>query len=51
VAHICNPSYSSGRDQKNCGVRAAWINSKTPSQSMKSWVWWHTPTITAIREM
>jgi hypothetical protein len=23
VAHICNPSYSSGRDQKNCGVRAA----------------------------
>jgi hypothetical protein len=23
VAHICNPSYSGGRDQEDCGLRPA----------------------------
>jgi hypothetical protein len=23
VAHICNPSYSEGRDQEHCGARLA----------------------------
>jgi hypothetical protein len=38
VAHACNPSYSGGRDQKDCGSKPAWANnsqdliSKNPSQ-------------------
>jgi hypothetical protein len=38
VAHVCNPSYSGGRDQQDCGVKPAWANSfrdpisKNPSQ-------------------
>jgi hypothetical protein len=27
VAHTCNPSYSGGRDQKDCGLKPAWANS------------------------
>jgi hypothetical protein len=26
-AHACNPSYSGGRDQENCGSKPAWANS------------------------
>jgi hypothetical protein len=39
VAHICNPSYSGGRDQEDCGSKLARANSssrpyteKNPSQ-------------------
>jgi hypothetical protein len=38
VAHACNPSYSGGRDQEDCGSKAAQANSlrdlisKKPSQ-------------------
>jgi hypothetical protein len=38
VAHICNPSYSGGRDQDNHGSRPGWTNSlrdpisKSPSK-------------------
>jgi hypothetical protein len=38
VAHVCNPSYSGGRDQEVGGLRPAWANSlqdpisKNPSQ-------------------
>jgi hypothetical protein len=27
VAHACNPSYSGGRDQEDCGLKPAWANS------------------------
>jgi hypothetical protein len=27
VAHACNPSYSEGRDQEDCGSKPAWANS------------------------
>jgi hypothetical protein len=27
VAHTCNPSYSGGRDQEDCGSKPAWANS------------------------
>jgi hypothetical protein len=27
VAHTCNPSYSGGRDQEECGSKTAWANS------------------------
>jgi hypothetical protein len=27
VAHACNPSYSGGRDQEDCGSRSAWGSS------------------------
>jgi hypothetical protein len=27
VAHICNPSYSGGREQEGCGSKPAWANS------------------------
>jgi hypothetical protein len=27
VAHSCNPSYSGGRDQEDCGLKPAWANS------------------------
>jgi hypothetical protein len=27
VAHACNPSYSGGRDQKDCVSKPAWANS------------------------
>jgi hypothetical protein len=26
VAHTCNPSWSGGRDQEDCGSRPAWAN-------------------------
>jgi hypothetical protein len=39
VAHACNPSYSRGRDQEDCGSKPAWaksssnpISKKNPSQ-------------------
>jgi hypothetical protein len=38
VAHTCNPGYSGGRDQEDCGWKPAWENSsqdsilKIPSQ-------------------
>jgi hypothetical protein len=38
VAHTCNPNYSGGRDQEDCGLKTAWENSspdpilKNPSQ-------------------
>jgi hypothetical protein len=38
VAHVCNPSYSGGRDQEDQGSKPAWANSwrdpmsKNPSQ-------------------
>jgi hypothetical protein len=38
VAHTCNPSYSGGRDQEDCGLKSSWANSsrnpisKNPSQ-------------------
>jgi hypothetical protein len=27
VAHACNPSYSGGRDQEDCSLKQAWVNS------------------------
>jgi hypothetical protein len=27
VAHACNPSYSGGKDQEDCGSKPAWANS------------------------
>jgi hypothetical protein len=27
VAHVCNPSYSGGRDQEDHGSKPAWVNS------------------------
>jgi hypothetical protein len=27
VAHVCNPSYSGGRHQEDCGSKSAWVNS------------------------
>jgi hypothetical protein len=27
VAHACNPGYSGGRDQEDCGSKSAWANS------------------------
>jgi hypothetical protein len=51
VAHAtCNPSYLGGGDQEDCGSRPAQVNSKTPSQQQKSWVWWCTPVIPATQE-
>jgi hypothetical protein len=32
VAHACNPNYSGGRDQEDCGSKPAWANSVTLSQ-------------------
>jgi hypothetical protein len=28
VAHTCNPSYSGGRNQEDCGSKAAWTKKK-----------------------
>jgi hypothetical protein len=30
VSHICNPSYSGGRDQEDCGSKSALANSSRP---------------------
>jgi hypothetical protein len=30
VAHTCNPSYSGGRDQEDCGLKSAPANSSRP---------------------
>jgi hypothetical protein len=27
MAHVCNPSYSGGRDQEDCGLKSAPANS------------------------
>jgi hypothetical protein len=29
VAHTCNPSYSGGRNQDDCGLKPVWANSST----------------------
>jgi hypothetical protein len=49
VTHACNPSYSSGRDQKEHCLKPAMAKKKTPSQKI-SQAWWHIPIIPAIRE-
>jgi hypothetical protein len=35
VAHACNPSYSGGRDQEDCGSKPAWENSSKDPISKK----------------
>jgi hypothetical protein len=35
VAHACNPSYSGGRDQEDCGSKPAQENSSQDSSSKK----------------
>jgi hypothetical protein len=44
MTHACNPSYSGGRDQEDCGSEPAWANSsqdpisKNPSlKKKKKW--------------
>jgi hypothetical protein len=36
VAHTCNPSYSGGRDQEDCGLKPAWANSSTRPYLIKT---------------
>jgi hypothetical protein len=36
VAHTCNPSYSGGRDGKDCGLKPAWANSSRDPIPQKS---------------
>jgi hypothetical protein len=36
VAHACNPSYSGGRDKKDCGLKPAWANSSQDPISKKT---------------
>jgi hypothetical protein len=43
VAHACNPSYSEGRDQEDCGSKPAWANnSQDPilKKTNHKKVWW-----------
>jgi hypothetical protein len=42
--HVCNPSYSGGKDQEDYGVRpdSAKKVCETPISVDKSWTWWHT---------
>jgi hypothetical protein len=35
MAHACNPSYSGGRDQENCGSKPAGKNSLQDASSKK----------------
>jgi hypothetical protein len=35
VALTCNPSYTEGRDQEDCGLKLAWANSLRNSISIK----------------
>jgi hypothetical protein len=36
LAHACNPSYSGGRDQEDCGSKPAWANSSARPYLKKS---------------
>jgi hypothetical protein len=36
VAHTCNPSYSGGRDQEDCGLKPTWANSSRDPISKKT---------------
>jgi hypothetical protein len=36
VAHVCNPSYSRRRDQKDCSLKPAWANSSRDPISIKN---------------
>jgi hypothetical protein len=36
VAHSCNPSYSGGRDQEDCGSKPGWANGLRDHISKKS---------------
>jgi hypothetical protein len=44
VAHACNPSYSEGRDQEDCGSKPAWTGSFQDPISKKKKItktdWW-----------
>jgi hypothetical protein len=35
VVHACNPTYSGGRDQEDCGWNPAWANSSRAPTSIK----------------
>jgi hypothetical protein len=47
MSHTCNPSYSGGRHQENCGLRPASAKeaSKTPSWEIN---WWYVDVIPAM---
>jgi hypothetical protein len=36
VARTCNPRYSGGRDQEDCGLKPAWANSSSRSYLEKT---------------
>jgi hypothetical protein len=49
--HICTLSCSGGRDQENRDLRPTWAKSLwDPHLNQKSWDWWHTSVIPALRE-
>jgi hypothetical protein len=35
MAHICNPSYSGGRDQEDCSSKPTWANSSQKKKKKK----------------
>jgi hypothetical protein len=37
VAHVCNPSYSGGRDQEDHGLKPETLSQKNPSQKKGGW--------------
>jgi hypothetical protein len=44
VTYICNPSYTRGREQEDCGSRPARAKIRKFSFQQISLVWWHVPT-------
>jgi hypothetical protein len=45
VVHVCNHSYSGGRDQKDNGSRPTWEKSWQDPISACGWMWWQVPVI------
>jgi hypothetical protein len=37
VAHICNPSYSGGRDQEDRGLKSTWASSSDSEEDYRKW--------------
>jgi hypothetical protein len=49
-AHLCNPSYSGGRDWEDCDLRQAWAKRRQDPISTNQLVWWYLCVIPGTQE-
>jgi hypothetical protein len=50
LAHVCNPSFSEGRDKEDFGSKPAGSRRLVKSDLNKETEWWYIPVISATQE-